>query len=653
MKEPVQVSIRFDATAMWDVAKEAKGLAEKADTKLSPTEKEWIEIARQEEARKLGIFAWQENIGVWQYVPSEIITSRQSLVENEEIVPFLQEPYVTLPMNENRTDAVLSLSDIEVDEITTPLGNWVVFFFGPISYRMYFRREGMATYEKLQYGRANYYHYDSEVELGLTVKEGARPFQFGDVYTFDTYQDAAGIIKLADLRVRNSGDGAVRITILSKEEFRNVSYATGEWAIFFVSGKNYEIHSENGSLVRDSLGYPIVGEVGKDLLVPNIGLKVEIHAGRWAFEFGDKMVFKTLSTGIVQAQISDLKTITLMHSNDLAPPDIQVWINKQLPQNGAVVAPRPDISLLLSDANGIDVSNLSFLVSVNDREFHPVSAEDYTFSDRVGSSSFVTNVPIFYSPVLNIGKYRYRVDVMDFNGNSARSDTGDYLEFMFLVEENPDLEPPAINVTTADGLSLVNGHVFNRSALEFFIDISDDHALDESTISISFAPVGELLEPLAESEYTITPLDDLRNAEIVYAPHLINGEYTIQIQASDTSSNLAYLTPPGSEPLRFQVDEEVAVGTILNMPNPFSDETTFFYSLTQPADEVTIKIYTVKGRLVRTLVQDSPGWLYHEEPWDGRDRDGVKLASGVYLFKCIIKDGDRKIEKIGKLAIVR
>ena len=118
--------------------------------------------------------------------------------------------------------------------------------------------------------------------------------------------------------------------MLDKEEFRNVSYATGEWAIFFISGKNYEIHSENGSLVRDSLGYPIVGEVGKDLLVPNIGLKVEIHAGRWAFEFGDKMVFKTLSTGIVQAQISDLKTITLMHSNDLAPPDIQVWINKKV-----------------------------------------------------------------------------------------------------------------------------------------------------------------------------------------------------------------------------------------------------------------------------------------------------------------------------------
>ena len=44
---------------------------------------------------------------------------------------------------------------------------------------------------------------------------------------------------------------------------------------------------------------------------------------------------------------------------------------------------------------------------------------------------------------------------------------------------------------------------------------------------------------------------------------------------------------------------------------------------------------------------------YNEEFWDGRDEDGYKLASGVYLFKFTVKDAKKKIERIGKLAIVR
>ena len=653
LKKEVQISIKFDAMAMWDLAKEVKGLAEKRDSQLSSTEIEWIELARQEEARKLGIFAWQEEIGVWQRLPSELVISRRSLVEDENTTPFLQEPYATLPMSDNSSDTELSLKDIIADEIITPVGNWVVFFLDPDRYRIYFRREGASTYERLKYGKAGETYYDDEDGLGITMRRGSRDFKFGDVFTFSTYQGSEGRIELKSVRSHNAGDGTARVTILDKEEYHNASYVTGEWVIFFISSTRFELHSNNGSVLKDYLGSPFIGRLGRELIVPTMGVKIEIHNGKWNFQFGDKVIFETLSTGTVRAKIRDLDTIMLMHSNDLVPPDIQVWINKQVPQYGAVVAPRPDISLLLSDANGIDVDSLSFLVSVNDRDFHPIPGDDYMFSERVESSSFVTNVPIFYSPILNIGKYRYRVGVIDFNGNRAKGDTGDYLEFMFLVEEQPDMEPPTINLTV-DGMTLTHGHVFSKGSLEFLIDIHDDHVLDEPTISMSFAPVVELLEPLEQSEYTMTMSDDLRHAEIVYKTHLTNGEYAIQVQASDTSENSAYLTPPEMEPLMFRVDEEVSlIGRIINMPNPFSDTTTFFYSLTQPADEVTIKIYTVKGRLVRTLTQDFPGWLYSEEPWDGRDEDGVKLASGVYLFKCTVTDGDKKIQRIGKMAIVR
>lgn len=653
LNKTAKVSIRFDATAMRRLSKKAKGLADKADSELTKTELEWIELATQMEARKLALFAWQEDIGSWQYVPSELLASRSSLVKDDETIPFMQDPYVTLPMTQNHSDFELNTGNVVVDEIITPIGDWVIFFIDTNSYRVYLRREGTTGYEKLKHGQVGEAYYSDDVGLTLKMNIGQKEYRYGDIFKFRTYQNTNGVIKLADLRHSNSGDGTARITIMPEEEYNNTTYTVGEWSIFFISNKNFEIHSSSGLEVKDSLGYIILGELGREILIPSIGVKIALHAGRWEYKFGDRIVFKTLFTGMINAEIDQLETMTLMHNNDQDPPDIQVWINKQVPQDGTVVAPRPDISLLLSDANGIDISSLTFELSINDRDFFPIESEDYMFSERVQGSSFVTNVPIFYSPVLNIGKYRYRIDVGDFTGNSAMSETGNYLEFMFLVEEQPDMAPPEINAFINDSETLTDGYVFEESSPEFLIDIHDGYLLDPSTINLFFGPVGELSEPLEESEYEITFSEDIKDAEIIYRSHLMNGEYAIQVQATDTSSNTGYLSPPEVGQIRFSIDEEVDIGRVVNMPNPFSDKTVFSYSLTQPADNVTIKIYTVRGRLVKTLVQDSPGWLYNEEFWDGRDEDGSKLGNGAYLYKFVLTADNKKIEKIGKLAIVR
>ena len=90
----------------------------------------------------------------------------------------------------------------------------------------------------------------------------------------------------------------------------------------------------------------------------------------------------------------------------------------------------------------------------------------------------------------------------------------------------------------------------------------------------------------------------------------MNGIYVIQIQAIDTSDNSSFLSPQNLNPTRFSVDEKVEVREIMNAPNPFSDTTVFSYYLTQPADKIVIKIYTIRGWLIRTIEQDSPRWKY-------------------------------------------
>ncbi|HID39802.1 MAG TPA: hypothetical protein EYP36_09860 [Calditrichaeota bacterium] len=68
---------------------------------------------------------------------------------------------------------------------------------------------------------------------------------------------------------------------------------------------------------------------------------------------------------------------------------------------------------------------------------------------------------------------------------------------------------------------------------------------------------------------------------------------------------------------------------------------------------VTVKIYTISGRLIEELHGISVRGYNDEIIWNGRDRDGDPVANGVYLYKIIVDDGQGKKEHIDKLVIVR
>lgn len=68
-----------------------------------------------------------------------------------------------------------------------------------------------------------------------------------------------------------------------------------------------------------------------------------------------------------------------------------------------------------------------------------------------------------------------------------------------------------------------------------------------------------------------------------------------------------------------------------NYPNPFNPHTVIRYEL--PADaRVSLRIYTVTGQLVRTLVNGRQERGRRTVVWDGRDEQGTPVASGVYYY---------------------
>ena len=67
-------------------------------------------------------------------------------------------------------------------------------------------------------------------------------------------------------------------------------------------------------------------------------------------------------------------------------------------------------------------------------------------------------------------------------------------------------------------------------------------------------------------------------------------------------------------------------------PNPTHGETQFSWTLSAPA-RVTLDIYDVSGRRVRTLASGDFDAGTHQASWDGLDESGTQAASGHYLYR--------------------
>ncbi|UCH84266.1 MAG: T9SS type A sorting domain-containing protein [Candidatus Latescibacterota bacterium] len=67
-----------------------------------------------------------------------------------------------------------------------------------------------------------------------------------------------------------------------------------------------------------------------------------------------------------------------------------------------------------------------------------------------------------------------------------------------------------------------------------------------------------------------------------------------------------------------------------NFPNPFS-RTTRFVVTAPPGESFTVRIFDVGGKLVKTLIDKAHGQRIIG--WDGRDKNGLRVASGIYFYQ--------------------
>jgi hypothetical protein len=222
------------------------------------------------------------------------------------------------------------------------------------------------------------------------------------------------------------------------------------------------------------------------------------------------------------------------------------------------------------------------------------------------------------------------------------------VKFAYTVNGIQDVEPPLTALYSPNG-----GETFQaggNTTIQW-------HVADEYLEGVRCSILLDLWTESWTTSWMIAqdqPVDGNGNASYGWTidPGMLGGNtYKIRVIAYDTNDHQgvdvsdAYFTiepwtgkggpppppPPCEEPCGISPRPPVYVTDLLPVsPNPFNPETRLRFTLAN-THEVTLRVYDVQGRLVRTVIDGVQGQGMNEIPWDGTDANGRPLPSGVYF----------------------
>ena len=205
--------------------------------------------------------------------------------------------------------------------------------------------------------------------------------------------------------------------------------------------------------------------------------------------------------------------------------------------------------------------------------------------------------------------------------------------------------------------TFVNGGITDANPL-FIAEVTDANGINTTGNGIGHDIIlvldGNTADPIVLNNFYESDLDTYQSGKVTYQlSDLSPGPHTATFKVWDVNNNSS------ESVLEFTVVEEAELGIshLLNYPNPFTTNTDFYFEHNQcctPMD-VKIEIFTVSGKLVKTIIENINTISFRSEPinWDGRDEYGDKLARGVYVYRLSIETEDgKKAEKLEKLVIL-
>ncbi len=206
-----------------------------------------------------------------------------------------------------------------------------------------------------------------------------------------------------------------------------------------------------------------------------------------------------------------------------------------------------------------------------------------------------------------------------------------------------DDTPPLIQVylNTDD---FVSGGITDANP-KVLIKCSDDYGMNVSGTSLGHDLTvvldGNVQETIVLNDFYESELNDFRRGQALYPLRGLSvGRHTLKAKGWDIANN------SGEGVTEFVVAEDgkAALDHVLNYPNPFTTNTYFQFehNLAGQILDVQVSIFSVSGKLVKTIIHSAPadGYRVTDIQWDGKDEYGDQLARGVYVYRIKVRGTD-------------
>ena len=118
------------------------------------------------------------------------------------------------------------------------------------------------------------------------------------------------------------------------------------------------------------------------------------------------------------------------------------------------------------------------------------------------------------------------------------------------------------------------------------------------------------------------------------------------VLSDGVTSFMPVIVPGGVYYQAIGVDEdinlpsEVSLGQ--NYPNPFNMKTGIDFAVPSPG-HVSLELYDILGRQIKTLIDANLEPGYYTAGWDGLDESGNPVSTGMYFYT--LKTGDSRLSR--------
>lgn len=256
--------------------------------------------------------------------------------------------------------------------------------------------------------------------------------------------------------------------------------------------------------------------------------------------------------------------------------------------------------------------------------------------------------------------YQYGVGRISYYAEDGQTDASGSYEQIIVGGSNTnapaDVTGPQVQLFLNDS-NFVSGGITNDSP-HLYAVVRDSNGVNTVGNGIGHDIVAILDEAsdnaIVLNEYYQADLNSYQSGKIIYPfENLSEGTHTLSLKVWDVYNNSTTVKT------EFVVTKSagLVLDHVLNYPNPFTTNTSFFIEFNQCCTQydIMIQVFTVSGKLVKTINEHVNSEGYRSEPieWDGRDDYGDLIGRGVYVYRAVARSDDGKTaEKYEKLVIL-